>query len=342
MVDVNDVDKCATEMDNQTGSGYSLRQNILTTNHAPESIHRSASRRKTRPLAQTGTVVPQPNFGAPSMPLHGIEALNPFIADASFSQFDDATSVSAADGEQLAGANTVTLYLGHFNAHELQSMCMPASLSPPVSPPGLPIPPSLQQSGLKTPERPKSSEEHQSPSPTLAVSRIPKDRKAIMETCFSEIESLLDKAAQATNRSRANVFSLFANTQTIKRAGRTVWNIYESYYYEDPEREQKRAGIPDADCTSFSLVHIFGAHSDQAKPVGLLSRLHHGGKNYSRHSTKPGVLRSPRPHSRSAPASSNNITSNLTHWSKIIKEMGLRRSSSQSATQSIQMPAFAM
>ena len=206
--------------------------------------------------------MPQPDFGAPSMPLHGNESFDPFLADTSFGQFDNAPSVGAADGEQLAGADTVTLYLGHFDANELQSMCTPASLSPAsVHPPGLPISPSLRQSGLQTPEHPEPSEQ-QSPSPTLAVGHIPKDRKAIMESCFSEIESLLDKAAQATNRSQANVFSLFANTQTIKRAGRTFWNIYESYYYEDPEREQKRAGIPDADCTSVLLVHIFGAHSN--------------------------------------------------------------------------------
>ena len=196
------------------------------------------------------------------MPLHGNESFNLFLADTSFGQFDNTPSVGAADGEQLAGADTVTPYLGHFDANKLQSMCTPASLSPVfVHPPGLPISLSLQQSGLQTPECPETSEQ-QSPSPTLAVSRIPKDWKAIMESCFSEIESLLNKAAQATNPSQVNVFSLFSNTQTIKRTGWTFWNIYESYYYEDPEREQKRAGIPDADCMSVLLVHIFVPHSD--------------------------------------------------------------------------------
>jgi hypothetical protein len=66
----------------------------------------------------------------------------------------------------------------------------------------------------------------------------------MMEAFFSQIESLLDQAAQQTNCSRAQVFLLFANTQTVKRAGRTVWNIYKSYFYEDPTREQKQAGIP--------------------------------------------------------------------------------------------------
>ena len=69
-----------------------------------------------------------------------------------------------------------------------------------------------------------------------------------MESCFSQIESLLDKAAQAMNRKRANIFSLFVNTQTLKHSGRTMWNMYESYYYEDTEREQNRAEIPGTDC----------------------------------------------------------------------------------------------
>jgi len=87
-------------------------------------------------------------------------------------------------------------------------------------------------------------------SPLLSVGHIPKDRKVMMEACFSQIQSLLDQAAQHTNHSRAQVFSLFANTQTVKHAGRTIWNIYKSYFYEDPAREQQQAGIPGADCMS--------------------------------------------------------------------------------------------
>lgn len=261
---------------NHVGGGYALRQNILTTSHAPGSIHRSASRRKNNPI-NLPVGISQPDFGAVTLPSDSNFDIDPFTADTSIGQFDDPSS---ANDSYLAGGETVIPHLGPFNEDDLELMCMPAVLSPdsqsgsaslhppspaPLHPPGLPLPASLRSTSLQTPDRPTSSfspavagpanyhsptEVHTSLSPPLRVGRIPNDRKAMMEACFSQIQSLLDQAAQHTNRSRAQVFSLFANTQTVKRAGRTVWNIYESYFYEDPAREQKRAGIPGADCTS--------------------------------------------------------------------------------------------
>lgn len=269
---------------NRTGGGYTLRQNILTTAHAPGSIHRSASRRKNPPLGLEGEIpVPRPDFGtAPTPQTSGRNhdfSDDPFLADTSIDQFEDPPS---ANESHLAGGETVMPYLGQLSEDDLQSMCMPIVLSPepqsspdpaPLHPPGLPLPASLRSAGLQTPDRPTSSfssavaqddgatNDHSptgaqvSFSPPLSVGRIPKDRRAMMEACFSQIESLLDQAAQQTNRSRSQVFSLFANTQTVKRGGRTVWNIYESYFYEDPKREQDRVGIAGADCTSIWFLH---------------------------------------------------------------------------------------
>lgn len=238
----------------QASGGYSLRQNIVTTNHAPGSIHRSASRRKNQLLSSQPGPVPQPDFGAMNTQgapatgqvpnTHGTQAdeLDPF--DTSIGRFDDASTphADASTTQSLSGAEAVKSYIGEFTADVFESLCMPISLSPDSTGGATQSQLQPQAAGFQTPERPERSSS--SPSP----GRIPKDRKAIMESCFSQIESLLDKAAQATNRKRANIFSLFANTQTIKRSGRMMWNMYESYYHEDPEREQNRAEIPGADC----------------------------------------------------------------------------------------------
>lgn len=257
----------------QPNGGYGLRQNIVTTNHAPGSIHRSATRRKNHPFSPQPGTVPQPDFGvmnAQGAPATGqvpnahgaqVDQLDPF--DTSIGQFDDAYSAPSATAQSLSGAEAIRTYIGELTPDELQSLCMPVSLTPDSSGGNSESQPQPHTDGFQTPERPDHSPSSpvsnseggnkrlsgdlasDSPSP----GRIPKDRKAIMESCFSQIESLLDKAAQATNRKRANIFSLFANTQTLKRSGRTMWNMYESYYYEDPEREQNRAEIPGADCT---------------------------------------------------------------------------------------------
>ena len=47
----------------QPNGGYGLRQNIVTTNHAPGSIHCSATRRKNHPFGPQPGTVPQPDFG---------------------------------------------------------------------------------------------------------------------------------------------------------------------------------------------------------------------------------------------------------------------------------------
>ena len=173
-------------------------------------------------------------------------------------------------------------YLGQLSEDNLQSMCMPIvlSLEPQSSPDpgplhrlGLPLPASLHSAGLQMPDCPTSSfssavvqddgptndhsptEAQVSFSPPLSIGCIPKDRRAMMEACFSQIECLLDQAAQQTNRSRSQVFSLFANMQMVKCGGQTVWNIYESYFYEDPKREQDRVGVAGADCTSSWFLH---------------------------------------------------------------------------------------
>lgn len=233
---------------NPAGGGYSLRTNILTTTHAPGSIHRSASRRKNQLLSPQSEPMPQPDFGR----VGGGNAVAAsqyvdFLADTSMGQFDDASPSS-----------------DHFSAGSEKDAIPPLPQS--IGSPTQPAP--LDPRGFKTPDRRQLSppdadlaEDHSagdrdpearaSPSPTLGVGRIPKDRRVLMEECFSQIDSLLDRAAQVTNRSRSNIFSLYANTQTIKRGGRTAWNIYESYYYENPKREQDRAGIPDGDCRSF-------------------------------------------------------------------------------------------
>jgi len=231
---------------NHVGGSYALRQNILTTSHAPGSIHRSVSCHKNNPI-NLPVGISQPDFGAVTLqPSNSNFNIDPFTADTSIGQFDDPPS---ANDSYLAGGETVIPYLGPFNEDELELMCMPVALSPdsqsgspslhppspaPLHPLGLPLPASLRSTSLQMPDRPTSSfspavagpanyrsptEVHTSLSPPLSVGHIPKDRKAMMEACFSQIQSLLDQAAQHTNRSRAQVFSLFANTQTVKRAG---------------------------------------------------------------------------------------------------------------------------
>lgn len=257
---------------NPAGGGYSLRTNILTTTHAPGSIHRSASRRKNQLLSPQPESMPQPDFGR----VGGGNAVATsqyvdFLADTSVGQFDDAnpsSSHSSAGSEKVASDVT---------ADNLNSTDMMAPFATPPLPQsgGSPTQPApLQPRSFKTPDRRQLShpgavlaenhsagdddpEAQASLSPTFGIGRIPKDRRVLMEEYFSQIDSLLDRAAQMTNRTRSNIFSLYANTQAIKRGGRTAWNIYESYYYENPKREQDRAGIPDGDCGSFFTPRDF-------------------------------------------------------------------------------------